>query len=194
MDFLEALAKRLHTVPERVPASRALEELIRWLEATVAAGKAPPARFLHVALRLSYEQASLLFGPPLGQIPWMAERLRKVNQGRAQAAEWQEMDWRKLARVVLAQRKLPLVALFRSHPPSPRDVIRDIPLPFAARHVEKPLPAGARRLPRVHLEGLLERTGEFLAAAQRDVEEARRILDFQGSRSRKRRSHSKAGS
>jgi hypothetical protein len=61
--FLEALARRLHTIPERVPHQRALEELLRRMEASVAAGDQPPAPFLQVALRLFYEHNRLRSKP-----------------------------------------------------------------------------------------------------------------------------------
>jgi hypothetical protein len=67
-EFLNALARRLHTIPERVPHERALEELIRWMEASAAAGEPPPIAFLQVALRLFYEHNRLRSKPPTGDL------------------------------------------------------------------------------------------------------------------------------
>jgi hypothetical protein len=183
-EFLNGLARRLHTIPERVPHERALEELIRWMEASAAAGEPPPIAFLQVALRLFYEHNRLRSKPSGGDLFTIVDRLREANQGRPQAGRWRGADWLKLARLLLEQRKLPLVELFGlrgNPPPSPQGLIRTMPLPYFARHVEKPLHPDAKRIPTTSLESLFERAEQLLAAAQRDVEDARHIF-FKGER------------
>jgi hypothetical protein len=182
-EFLNALARRLHTIPERVPHERALEELIRWMEASAAAGEPPPIPFAQVALRLFHEHNRLRSKPSGGDLFTLVDRLREANRGRPQAEKWQGADWLKLARLLLERRKLPLVELFGLPgipPPSPEELIRTMPLPYFARHVEKPLHPDAKRIPTTGLESLFERAEQLLAAAQRDVEEARHI--FTGER------------
>jgi hypothetical protein len=179
-EFLNALARRLHTIPERVPHERALEELIRWMEASAAAGEPPPIPFVQVALRLFYEHNRLRSKPSGGDLFTLADRLREANRGRPQAEKWQGADWLKLARLLLEQRKLPLAELFGlpgNPPPSPEELIGTMPLPYFARHVEKPLHPDAKRLPTACLESLFERAEQLVAAAQRDMEEARHILE-----------------
>src|SRR5664279_5172615 len=73
-DWLGALATRLHTTPERVPAPRATEELITWLEGMASAGVTIPAPFLQVAARLVYEQARLALAPNRDDVWALAER------------------------------------------------------------------------------------------------------------------------
>ena len=93
------------------------------------------------------------------------------------------MDWLKLARLLLEQRKLPLVDLFGflgKPPPSPGEIIRTMPLPYFARHVEKPLHPDAKRIPTTCLKSLFDRADQLLAAAKRDIEEAQRL--FAGER------------
>jgi hypothetical protein len=178
-EFLNALARRLRAIPERVPHERALEELIRWMEASAAAGAPPPIPFAQVALRLFYEHNRLRSKPSGGDLFALVDRLREANRGRPQAEQWQGADWLKLARLLLEGRKLPLVELFGLPgypPPSPEELIRTMPLPYFARHVEKPLHPDAKRIPTAGLESLFERAEQLLAAAQRDVEEARHIL------------------
>ncbi len=82
--FLEALAKRLHTIPERVSSARALEELIAWLENMVAAGHTPRASFLAVALRPLYEETELKLPPNTEQTFALVERLQKINADACQ--------------------------------------------------------------------------------------------------------------
>lgn len=118
--FLCALAKRLHTTPDRVPSPRATEELIAWLEGLAAAGQPLPAPFLRVAARLVYEHARLALPPTQDDVFALAERLRAGNRGRPQAAAWQRRDWLKLARLVLENRRLPTAALFRRRIAQPR--------------------------------------------------------------------------
>ncbi len=86
------------------------------------------------------------------------------------------MDWLKLARVLLAQRKLPVVALFGDAPPSHGAVIGEIPLPYFARHVQKPLRPNAKRVPTTRLEGLFELAGDLLQAGRRDIGKAQEVL------------------
>jgi hypothetical protein len=62
--FLEQLARHLKTAPALVPAARATEELIGWIECQMAAGRRPSDPFFHVAARLLYEQTRLLLPVP----------------------------------------------------------------------------------------------------------------------------------
>jgi len=173
-EFLCALARRLHTTPDRVPAQRATEELITWLEATASAGMpVPPAPFLQVAARLVYEQTRLAMPPGQDDVFALAERLKAENQGRPQAATWQPGDWLKLARLVLDRRRLPTASFFREEPPSPEEV----ELPFAARYVEQALDPDARQLSSPPLLALLERAEQLLIAAADDIEVVWAMLD-----------------
>ena len=176
-DFLCALARRLHTAPDRVPAQRATEELIAWLEATTAAGMPVPVRFLRVAARLVYEHAKLTLPPGQDDVFALAERLKADNNGRPQAATWQPSDWLKLARLVLEKRRLGTDAFFREVPPTPEEVVRNVELPFAARYVEEALPPDARQLSSPPLSALLERAEQLLIAAADDIAEAQAMLD-----------------
>lgn len=124
--FLCVLAKRLHTTPDRVPAQRAIKELIAWLEGVAAAGQPLPAPFLRVAARLVYEHARLVLPPTQDDVFALAERLRARNRGRPQAAAWQRRDWLKLARLVLENRRLPTAALFREDSLSPQQVLLNV--------------------------------------------------------------------
>lgn len=175
--FLCALAKRLHTTPDRVPAQRATEELILWLESVAAAGMPLPVPFLQVAARLVYEHARLTLPPGQDDVFALAERLKAENHGRAQAATWQPGDWLKLARVVLEKRRLPTAAFFREEPPTPEEVVRNVELPFAARYVEEALAPDARQLSSPPLSALLERAEQLLSAAADGIEEVRAMLD-----------------
>jgi hypothetical protein len=87
-DFLRALARRLRTTPERVPAARATEEMLSWIETCTAAGLKLEPVFLHTAFRLVYEHARLVIGPNRDQIDALAERLSAINTNRPQAAKW----------------------------------------------------------------------------------------------------------
>ena len=176
-EFLCAVAKRLHTTPDRVPAQRATEELIAWLEAIASAGKPVPAPFLRVAARLVYEHARLALPPGQDDVFDLAERLKAENHGRPQAATWQPGDWLKLARLVLEKRRLPIAAFFREEPPTPEEVVRNVELPFAARYVEEALAPDARQLAPPPLFALLERAEQLLIAAADDIAEARAMLD-----------------
>jgi hypothetical protein len=176
-EFLCAVAKRLHTTPDRVPAQRATEELIVWLEASTAAGIAVPACFLQVAARLVYEHARLALPPGQDDVFALVERLKAENHGRPQAATWQPGEWLKLARLVLEKRRLPAAAFFREEPPTPEEVIRHVELPFAARYVEQALDPDARQLAPPPLSALLERAEQLLIAVADDIEEARSMLD-----------------
>jgi hypothetical protein len=175
--FLCALARRLHTTPERVPAQRATEELILWLESVASAGMSLPAPFLRVAARLVYEHARLTLAPGQEDVFALAERLQAENHGRPQAATWQPGDWLKLARLVLETRRLATDAFFREEPPAPEEVIRNVELPFAARYVEEALAPAARQLSSPPLSALFERAEQLLIAVADDVEEVRSMLD-----------------
>lgn len=175
--FLCALAKRLHTTPERVPSERATEELIAWLESRTSAGETVPAPFLRVAARLVYEQARLVLPPPQDVVFAVADRLRAENRSRPQAAAWERRDWLKLARLVLEDRRLPTAAFFREEPPTPLELIVNMELPFAARYVEEAPDSEARRLATPPLPALLERAEQLLLAVAGEVEEAKTMLD-----------------
>ncbi len=176
-EFLCAVAKRLHTTPDRVPAPRATEELIAWLEATASAGMPAPAPFFQVAARLVYEHARLALPPGQNDMFNLAERLKAENHGRPQAATWQSGDWLKLARLVLEKRRLPTAAFFREEPSAPQEVLRNVELPFAARYVEEAPEPDARRLATPPLLALLERAEQLLITAADEVEEARAVVD-----------------
>lgn len=175
--FLCALAKRLHTTPERVPSERATEELIAWLEGRASAGEPIPAPFLRVAARLVYEQARLVIPPTQDSVFALAERLRAENHGRPQAAAWERRDWLKLAQLVLENRRLPTAALFREEPPTPLELVVNMELPFAARYVEEAPDPDARRLATPPLPALLERAEQLLLTVAGEVEEAKTMLD-----------------
>ena len=106
-DFLRTIARRLLTTPERVPAARATEELLSWIETCTAEGVKPQPVFLHAAFRLVYEHARLVIGPSSDQIDALAERLAAINANRPQAEKWTCPHWRKLAPLVLENRRLP---------------------------------------------------------------------------------------
>ena len=175
--FLCALAKRLHTTPDRVPAQRATEELILWLESVASAGMPLPVPFLRVAARLVYEHARLTLPPGQDDVLALAERLKAENHGRPQAATWQPGDWVKLARLVLEKRRLPTAAFFLEELPTSQEVVRNVELPFAARYVEEALAPDARQLSSPPLSALLERAEQLLTAAADDIEEVRAMLD-----------------
>ncbi len=176
-DFLDALAKRLHTSAARIPAERTTEELLTWLEVVMATGRQPPLPFLQVAARLVYEQARLVLGPTRDEVDALAQRLVELNRRRPQARSWSDRDWRNLARLVLENRRLPAAALFRDTPPDPACLIENIELPFAARYVEDPPDADARRLASPPVLALLERAEELLLAASSEAAEAKAMLD-----------------
>ncbi len=121
-EFLAAVAKRLHTTPDRLSAERATEELMVWLEASASAGIAVPDPLLQVAARLVYEHARLALSPCQNDVFDLAKRLKWENRGRPEADAWQPGDWRKLARLVLKKRRLPTAAFFRQQPPTPEEV------------------------------------------------------------------------
>jgi hypothetical protein len=175
--FLGALAKRLHTTPDRVPAQRATEELILWLESVASAGMPLPVPFPRVAARLVYEHARLALPPGQDDVFALAERLKAENHGRPQAATWQPSDWLKLARLVLEKRRLPIAAFFREEPPTPEEVVRNVEVPFAARYVEQALDPDARQLSSPPLFALLELAEQLLLAAAGDIEEVQAMLD-----------------
>jgi hypothetical protein len=180
-DLLCALARRLHTTPDRVPAQRATDELMVWIEAVAFAGTTVPTPFLRVAARLVYEHARLALPPGQADVFALAERLKAENHGRPQAATWQTGDWLKLARLVLEKRRLPTAAFFREEPPSPEEVVRKVELPFVARYVEEALAPDARQLSSPPLSALLERAEQLLTAAADDIEEVRAMLDDLGT-------------
>ena len=176
-EFLCALAKRLHTTPDRVPARRATEELILWLEATAAAGMPVPAPFLQVAARLVYEHARLALPPDQDDVFALAGRLKAENQGRPQAATWQPADWRKLARLVLKQRRLPTAEFFRDEPPKPNELIQNVELPFPARFVEAAPDPDARELSPPPLFALLQCAEQLLIVCADDIENVKLMLN-----------------
>lgn len=175
-DFLEQLAQHLKTVPALVPPARATEELIAWIERETAARRRPSDPFFHVAARLIYEETRLVLPLDGGYRHEMACLLRNVNRNRAQAKRWDYTDWLRLADIVLAHRRLPLVALFSDDPPSPNEVVLQIELPYAARFVDKPPKKGVRTLRAAPLEGLFERAQVLLAAVSADVKAAQDML------------------
>ena len=174
--FLATLARRLRTAPERVPASRATEELLSWIEACTAAGERPEPVFLRTAVRLVYEHARLVIGPNGDQIDALAERLSAINATRPQAAKWTRAHWRKLARLVLENRRLPVIALFSDHPPSPEEVIANVELPFAARYVEDPPDLDRRRIPSPPVIALLDRAQELLDSTVLELADIRAFV------------------
>lgn len=176
-DFLRALARRLRSTPEHVPASRATEELLSWIEACTAAGERPEPVFLRTAVRLVYEHARLVIGPNGDQIDALAERLSAINANRPQAAKWTRAHWRKLARLVLENRRLPVVALFSDHPPSAEEVIAHVELPFAARYVDDPPDLDARRIPSPPVLALLDRAQELLEASAVEIADIRAFVE-----------------
>jgi hypothetical protein len=175
-DFLDQLARHWKTAPALVPAARATEELLGWIERERAAGRRPSDPFLHVAARLIYEQTRLLLPPDGAYRRPLADRLEKLNRGRPQAAKWRFPDWLRLADIVLAHRRLPLVALFREDPPSPDELVVEMELPYAARFVEKPPKKGTRTLRPSPLDGLFERAQLLLSAVSTDVAAAQNML------------------
>jgi hypothetical protein len=175
--FLEALARRLRTTPHRVPAARAAEELLRWLEVCAAEGHSPPVTFLRTAARLIYEHARLVIGPSHQDINALAQRLAAVNQKQPQAARWTRWDWRNMARLVLENRRLPVVALFSDYPPSAAELIENVELPFAARYVEDPPEPTARCIASPPLIGLLDRAQELLDATTLDLADLRTLVE-----------------
>lgn len=175
--FLEDLARRLRTTPERVPAARATEELLSRLETAVADGDSPPASFVRTAARLVYEHARLVIGPTFEEIDALANRLTTLNERRSQAATWTRSDWRNMARLVLENRRLPVVALFSDHPPSPAELIENVELPFAARYVEDPPGPTARRIPSPPLIALLDRAQELLDATAMDIADVSAMVE-----------------
>jgi hypothetical protein len=175
--LLEALARRLRTVPERVPAARATEELLSWLETRAAQGHSPPVAFLRTAARLIYEHARLVIGPSHDDIDALAQRLAAVNDKRPQAARRTRSDWRNMARLVLENRHLPVVALFSDHPPSPAELLENVELPFAARYVEDPPEPTARRIASPPLIALLDRAQELLDATALDVADVSALVE-----------------
>lgn len=176
-DFLQSLARRLRTTPERVPASRATEELLSWIETGTAAGVRPEPVFFHTAFRLVYEHARLLIGPSRDQIDALAERLVDINTNRPQAAKWTRAHWRKLARLVLESRRLPVVALFSDGPPTPEELIANVELPFAARYVDDPPDLDAHRIPSPPVLALLDRAQELLDTSTIEIADIRTLVE-----------------
>lgn len=176
-DFLAALARRLRTTPEHVPASRATEELLRWIETSTSAGERLRPVFLHTAFRLVYEHARLVIGPHGDQIDALADRLSAINANRPQATSWTRAHWRKLARLVLENRRLPVVALFSGHPPTPEEMIANVELPFAARYVDDPPDLDARRIPSPSVIALLDRAQELLDASAIEIADIRTFVE-----------------
>jgi hypothetical protein len=174
--FLRALAGRLKTTPDRVPAARAIEELLGWLEHCKADSGDPPLVFVRTAARLVYEQARLLIGPSDAQVHELAVHLATINEKRPQARAWSRLHWRKLARLVLKNRRLPLIALFSDDPPSPAELIRNVELPFAARYVEDPPDLNAHRLSAPPLFALLDRAQELLESTASDLADANDLV------------------
>jgi hypothetical protein len=118
----------------------------------------------------------------------LAERLHRENRGRPQAAQWEGRDWVRLARLVLANRRIPTAALFAEKPPDAEQIIREVEIPFAARYVEEPLEEKARQLRAPTWSALLERAEELLNLVADEVEEARTMLaDLRASASLLRR-------
>jgi hypothetical protein len=175
--FLEALARRLRTTPDRVPAARATEELLRWLEVCAAEGHSPPVTFLRTAARLIYEHARLVIGPSHQDIDALAQRLAAVNEKRPQAARWTRCDWRNMARLVLENRRLPVVALFSDHPPNPAELLENVELPFAARYVDDPIEPTARRIPSPPLIALLDRAQQLLDSTAIEVADVSAVVE-----------------
>lgn len=175
-DFLRTIARRLRTTPERVPAARATEELLSWIESCTAEGVKPQPVFLH-AFRLVYEHARLVIGPSSDQIDALAERLAAINANRPQAEKWTRTHWRKLARLVLENRRLPVVALFSAHPPTPEELIASVELPFAARYVDDPTDLDARRIPSPPVMVLLDRAQELLEATSIKITDIRTFVE-----------------
>jgi hypothetical protein len=174
--FLEQLAHHLKTVPALVPSERATEELITWIEQEVLTGRRPSDPFFHVAARLLYEQTRLRLPPPGDHRRRLAEHLEKLNRDRPQAAKWRYPDWLRLADIVLAHRRLPMVALFSEHPPSPEELVLEMELPYAARFVDKPPKKGAKTLRPAPLDTLLERAQLLISAVSADVTAAKNML------------------
>jgi hypothetical protein len=124
-----------------------------------------------------YEHARLVIGPTFEEIDALAERLAALNQRRAQAAAWTRSHWRNLARLVLENRRLPVVALFSNDPPSLVQLIETVELPFAARYVEDPPGPTARRIPSPPLIVLLDRAQELLDATAIDIANVSGMVD-----------------
>lgn len=175
--FLEALARRSRTTPERVPAARATEELLSWLETCTAEGHLPPAALLRTAARLVYEHARLVIGPTSEEADALAGRLAALNQRRPQAAAWTRSDWRNMARLVLENRRLPVVALFSDHPPTPAELLENVDLPFAARYVEDPPEPTARRISSPPLIALLDRAQELLDVTATEIADVSALVE-----------------
>lgn len=176
-DFLATLARRLRTTPERVPPSRATEELLSWIETCTASGERPEPVFLRAAVRLVCEHARLVIGPSGDQIDALAGRLSTMNANRPQAAKWTRAHWRKLARLVLENRRLPVAALFSDRPPTPEEVITNVELPFAARYVEDPPDPDARRIPSPPVMALLDRARELLDSTALELADLRAFVE-----------------
>lgn len=175
-DFLDKLARHLKTAPALVPAAQATEELITWIEREMAAGRRPSDSFFHVAARLIYEQTRLLLPTSGNHRHQLAERLQKLNRDRPQAAKWRYPDWLRLAEIVLAHRRLPIVALFNENAPGPEELVVEMEIPYAARFVDKPPRKGVKTLRPAPLDGLFERAQMLISAVSADVIAAKNML------------------
>jgi len=167
--------------PRTKPSGNCLPRSWRW--ATIqrsltekAAGRRPADPFFHVAARLIYEQTRLVLPPWRWYRRELADRLETLNRDRPQAARWRFPDWLRLADIVLAHRRLPLVALFGDDPPSPDELVLNMELPYAARFVDKPPNKGARTLRPAPLDGLFERAQRLMSAVAADLTAAKNIL------------------
>jgi len=82
-----------------------------------------------------------------------------------------------MARLVLENRRLPVVTLFSEHPPSPAELLENVDLPFAARYVEDPPEPTARRISSPPRIALLDRAQELLDATAADIAVVRALVE-----------------
>jgi hypothetical protein len=174
--FLTSLGARLHADVHRISAWRAAEELLTYLEHLQADGRPPSRALIRTAALLIAKLSELLFAPPFHRVDELARHLKRINQGQRPAVLWKDLDWFRLARLLLANRPLHTALYFVEPAPFAWDFKLELDLPFFARHVSAPLTVDQIRLPTVGRQQLFEEAGNLIQSITNDLADAQNIL------------------
>lgn len=153
-----------------------MAELLLYLEDRQQPIQAISKDFLRTAALLLAKLSELLYPFDLERIDQLAEYLKRLNHTRPQSARWSELDWRRLARAVLENRKLKTALYFSPNPPLAWDMERELEIPHFARLVGEPPDWSRVRAPATPADELVEEATSLMQTVSADLTDASTLL------------------